>query len=532
MCSAHRTTDDHPTSPSSEPATSDPAGSPLKPFAPGSLGRRLLVRVMTLVAVIAILVSGATVFGAQRVLVHNVDEQLSTITGKLRGHGQWSSTLLQATGQPVGTLYVGYTDRDRSPVDTGRLAKSSFGSKGKPADLNDNVVTKLTKVPSGSGPHTMRLPGLGRYRVAGFPVTVNHKYSGTLVVGVPLRDVDHLLWRIVATALAVSGLALLAAAAGLQLVIRRSLAPLNRVAGTANQVSRLPLDRGEVALAERVPSDDADPGTEVGQVGLALNHLLDNVGGALTARQASETKLKQFIADASHELRNPLAAIRGYSEFTRRSRDELPADVGHAMERIESQAERMSRLVEDLLLLARLDSGPSIDVAEVDLTELVTNSVSDARVSWPDHDWVLDSGSDPVPTAGDHYRLHQAVANLLGNAGTHTPAGTQVRVGLSRTRDETGTQQAVISVSDNGPGIPDEVQQDVFGRFTRADSSRSRSGDETGSTGLGLAIVAAVAAAHQGSVAVNSVPGDTRFWIRLPIPVDHSAGEVPTGHDA
>lgn len=503
--------------PASEQPAAQPTGPSLKPFARGSLGRRLLLRVMTLVAAIAVLLSGATVFGAQRVLVHNVDEQLSTVTGKLRGHGQWSTTLLQATGQPVGTLYVGYTNRHRRPVDTGRLAKSSFGSKGRPADLSDAVVAQLTKVRAGSGPETMRLPHLGRYRVAGFPVTINHKYSGTLVVGVPLRDVDHLLYRIITTAVVVSLLALIAAAAGVQLVIRRSLAPLNRVAGTANQVSQLPLDRGEVALAVRVPADDADPGTEVGRVGLALNHLLDNVGGALTARHASETKLKQFIADASHELRNPLAAIRGYSELTRRSRNELPADVGHAMDRIESQAERMSRLVEDLLLLARLDSGPSIDIAAVDLTELVTNAVSDARVSWPDHAWSLETGGIPVPIAGDHYRLHQAVANLLGNAGTHTPAGTHVHVGLTVDRAWPQRPQAVISVRDDGPGIPDDIQREVFERFTRADSSRARSGDDGGSTGLGLAIVAAVAAAHQGSVAVHSVGGDTRFWIQLPM---------------
>lgn len=507
------------------------AGLPLTPFARGSLGRRLLLRVMILVVAIALLLSGATVFGAQRLLVRNVDHQLSNITSKLRGHGQWSTTLLQATGQPIGTLYVGYTNHNQKPVDAGRLTKSASGSGGQPGSVPSAVADKLTKIKTGNGPRTMRLPGLGRYRVAGFRVTINDRYAGTLVVGVPLQDVDRLLSRIIVLAVVVSLLAMLGAAIGVRLVIKRSLRPLTRVAGTANQVSRLPLDRGEVALAVRVPPDDADPGTEVGRVGLALNHLLDNVGGALTARQASETKLKQFIADASHELRNPLAAIRGYSELTRRGRDHLPTDVGYAMNRIESEAERMSRLVEDLLLLARLDSGPSIDVTEVDLTELVNNAVSDAQAAGHDHQWSLAVEPHPVRAAGDRYRLHQAVANLLSNARTHTPAGTSVHIGLAVDHTHPDRPQALITIQDNGPGIPTEVQEQVFERFTRADSSRTRSDEQGGSTGLGLAIVAAVAAAHQGSVGVNSVLGDTRFWLRLPIVTDEmtSAELMPDG---
>lgn len=504
------------------PSTAE-TSAPVSPFARGSLGRRLLARVMVLVAAVALLLSGATVFGAQRVLVGNVDQQLSNITSKLRGHGQWSTTLLQATGQPIGTLYVGYTNRDQEPVDSGRLARTSSGSGGKPADLPAAVVSKLTRIDPGNGPRTMTLPGLGRYRVAGFPVTINDRYAGTLVVGVPLHDVDRLLSRIIVLATVLSLLAMFGAGVAVQLVIKRSLAPLNRVAGTANRVSRLPLDRGEVALAVRVPSDDANPGSEVGRVGLALNHLLDNVGGALSARHASETKLKQFIADASHELRNPLAAIRGYSELTRRGRDRLPADVSHAMGRIESEAARMSRLVEDLLLLARLDSGPGIEVTEVDLTELVVNAVSDARAAGPDHQWSLDLPNHAIPVSGDRYRLHQAVANLLGNARTHTPAGTDVRVRLTADHAQPEHPQAMIIIRDNGPGIPENIQQQVFERFTRADSSRARSDDQGGSTGLGLAIVAAVVAAHQGSVGVYSVPGDTQFWVRLPVSANRSA---------
>ena len=195
-------------------------------------------------------------------------------------------------------------------------------------------------------------------------------------------------------------LALVGAGLAARAVVARSLRPLNRVAATAQQVSQLELDRGEVALAVRVPPADADPASEVGRVGQAFNHMLNNVEEALAARQASETKVRQFVADASHELRNPLAAIRGYAELTRRSRDELPPDAAYAMSRVESEADRMSHLVEDLLLLARLDSGPDLDLQPTDLTEVVVNAVSDARAAGPDHVWRLAVPDEPVVGAG------------------------------------------------------------------------------------------------------------------------------------
>jgi two-component system OmpR family sensor kinase len=313
-----------------------------------------------------------------------------------------------------------------------------------------------------------------------------------------------------------TGLAIAGAVVASRTVVRRSLRPLNRVAATAQQVSQLPLDRGEVALAVRVPPEDADPTSEVGRVGQAFNHMLNNVEDALAARQASETKVRQFVADASHELRNPLAAIRGYAELTRRERDSMSANAAFAMSRVESEAERMSHLVEDLLLLARLDSGPSLEVAPVDLTEVVINALSDARAAGPDHVWQLDLPPEPVVALGDRYRLHQVVANLLANARTHTPPGTQVRAAVAVTGPN-----ALVTVTDTGPGIPDDIQARVFERFTRAEVSRVRTpGAESGrSTGLGLAIVAAVVEAHHGSVAVRSRPGLTEFVVSLPLAV-------------
>jgi two-component system OmpR family sensor kinase len=217
--------------------------------------------------------------------------------------------------------------------------------------------------------------------------------------------------------------------------------------------------------------------------------------------------VRKFVADASHELRTPLAAIRGYAELTRRSRDRVPPEVAHALDRVESETVRMTGLVEDMLLLTRLDAGRPIERAPVDLSATVVNAVSDAHAAWPGHRWRLDLPAEPVTVTGDPGRLHQVVANLLANARMHTPAGTEVTVSLA------AGDEVVLRVADNGPGIPPELQPEVFERFTRGDSARSRA---NGSTGLGLAIVAAVVEAHHGTVEVDSAPGHTAFTIRLP----------------
>jgi two-component system OmpR family sensor kinase len=273
-------------------------------------------------------------------------------------------------------------------------------------------------------------------------------------------------------------------------------------------VSELELDKGEVSLAERVAVEDTDPRTEVGRVGLAVNTMLDHVDEALTARQASEEKVRQFVADASHELRTPLASIRGYSELTRRSGEKLSEPMTHALSRIESEAIRMTALVEDLLLLARLDEGRELVHGEVDLTSVVIDCVADAQVAGPDHTWKLHLPAEAVSLTGDQARLHQVIANLLANARIHTPAGSTVDVTLER---ENG--RALVKVRDNGPGIPAAQRKTLFERFTRGDSSRTRA---TGSTGLGLAIVQAVVASHGGKVTVTSRKGRTEFVVSLP----------------
>jgi two-component system OmpR family sensor kinase len=257
-----------------------------------------------------------------------------------------------------------------------------------------------------------------------------------------------------------------------------------------------------------VPEADTDPHTEVGQVGAALNRLLDHVEDSLAARHASETQARQFVADASHELRTPVTSIRGYAELVRRQGSAVPEDVAQALRRVEGEAVRMSDLVDDLLLLARLDAGRELAGEPVDLTALVLDVVSDAHAAGPDHRWRVDLPAAAVQVVGDESRLHQVLANLLANVRTHTPPGTTA---VTRLRAEDGA--AVLEVVDDGPGIPPELLGSVFERFARGDSSRSRN---AGSTGLGLAIVEAVVTGHGGTLMVTSEPGRTAFTVRLP----------------
>ena len=268
-------------------------------------------------------------------------------------------------------------------------------------------------------PRTVDLGGaLGNYRV----VAVAAGDGDVLVIGLPLASTGDAVLRLVAVEVAAGPLAVLAAAGAGFLVLRRTLRPLHRVAATAGRVAELPLSTGEVRLAERVPEADTDPHTEVGRVGTALNRLLDHVEDSLAARHASETQVRQFVADASHELRTPVTSIRGYAELVRRQGSAVPDDVAQALRRVEGEAVRMSDLVDDLLLLARLDAGRELADDPVDLTALVLDVVSDAHAAGPGHHWRVDLPPAAVQVTGDESRLHQVLANLLANVRTHTPA--------------------------------------------------------------------------------------------------------------
>ncbi|PWD52448.1 hypothetical protein C8046_07990 [Serinibacter arcticus] len=313
----------------------------------------------------------------------------------------------------------------------------------------------------------------------------------------------------------VVGLAVVVGATALATwLVRRSLRPLDRVAQTATRVSELPLDRGVVAIDERVPDADTDERTEVGQVGAALNRLLGHVETSLTARHASEQQVRQFVADASHELRTPLASIRGYSELVLRHGD-LSADSTHAVTRVASESRRMQALVEDLLLLARLDAGREIVESDVDLVAVAADAVSDAHAAGRDHVWRLDlpedGGLEELLVRGDEARLRQVLVNLLANCRVHTPAGTTVTLGLDRT-----DAHVRITVRDDGPGIPADQQPGIFDRFSRGDAARGGGDGAARSTGLGLAIVEAIVTAHAGTITLTSEPGRTEVTVLIP----------------
>ena len=354
-------------------------------------------------------------------------------------------------------------------------------------------------------PVTTRLSSLDDYRLRATPSPDGDIH----IAGLPLGDVESTVHRLEATELVVFAVALLLMGLAGAGWVRLSLRPLLRVTATANYVSSLSLGSGAVDLPHRVP--ETDPRTEVGQLGAAFNQLLGHVETSLEQREASEARLRRFVADASHELRTPLAGIRSYAELARRSTEAVPDEVSHALGRVESEAQRMGWLVDDLLLLARLDAGRPLELEDVDLSRLVIEVTNDARVAGPDHRWSLDLPDEALVVRGDVYRLHQVVANLLSNARTHTPAGTSVLVRLAA--DQRAENQVLLSVSDDGPGVPIELQANVFERFVRGDDSRSRA---IGSTGLGLSIAHAVVKAHGGSLTLFSDKGGTEFRITLP----------------
>jgi two-component system OmpR family sensor kinase len=249
-------------------------------------------------------------------------------------------------------------------------------------------------------------------------------------------------------------------------------------------------------LSHRVEVEDQ--ATEVGQLGQALNAMLSHIESSFAAKEASEQRLRQFVADASHELRTPLTSIRGYAELYRSGAVSSPEDVARVMRRIESEGKRMGHLVEDLLLLARLDQGRPLRMEPVDLVALVEDAVMDALAASPDRE--IAYAHDPEAwVSGDADRLQQVAENLLANARTHTPAGTPVRVELRAAEDAVS-----LSVADEGPGIDPRDAERIFDRFYRADSSRARS---SGGVGLGLSIVASIVEAHGGTVRIEATPG-------------------------
>ncbi len=463
---------------------------------PLTLTARLVAVAVLLVAVTATAIGTAITLAMKQNLDARLDGDVRTALGRTLygpggpaprpggdddfGPGQRFGSLeavVPDSGEPSGLVL---SERDRR-------------SWGAATALTDEQLAVLAAVDGDRDLRTVDLPGLGRYRIA-----VEDVEGGLVVAGLPLDDVDDTVADLLRLELLATLLGVLAAAGVGTVVVRRQLAPLREVAATAHRVAELPLASGEIEMTERVPERLTDERTEVGQVGSALNAMLDHVEDSLAQRHRSELQVRQFVADASHELRTPLATIAGYTELARRR----PETSGTALDKVEAESARMTGLVEDLLLLARLDAGRPLERETVDLSRLLLEAVDDARVVDRDRSWRLALPDEPLVVAGDQARLHQVVSNLLTNASKHTPAGSTVTV--------SGTSEG-FTVNDDGPGFPPDLVPHAFERFTRGDAARTRGG-----AGLGLSLVEAIVAAHGGAVELASRPGDTTITVRLP----------------
>lgn len=459
-----------------------------------TLTARLIAIVVLLVAITAACIATATTLAMRANLDQQLDSEVRdalarTIGGP--GQGPPHDPGRDVLGQEVGTVTAVLLDTGTSE---GRVL-SDQGGPGMAGGvaLTPAQIRTLAELPESTRTQTVDLRGLGTYRFA-----AARGDGGRVLVGLPMTEVDATIselvrWEVLATLLGIAA----AAVAG-TFVVRRQLAPLREVAATAHAVAELPLSEGAIDMSARVPERLTDERNEVGQVGSALNKLLDHVETSLAARHRSEQQVRQFVADASHELRTPLATIAGYTELARRR----PAATPTALDKVESESARMTSLVEDLLLLARLDSGRPLADDPVDLTKLLLEAVGDARVIGPDHTWRLALPDEPVEVRGDEQRLHQVVTNLLTNARKHTPPGTTVTV--------TASTDGFV-VHDDGPGFPPGMLDHAFERFVRADEARTTAGG----AGLGLALVDAIISAHGGRVTLTSRPGDTAIAVRL-----------------
>ncbi|GII78623.1 sensor histidine kinase [Sphaerisporangium rufum] len=501
---------------------------------PVTLRGRLIAGLLVLLAAACAAVGAASVIALNRSLMEGLDRQLAADGGRFAASLEHAGEHRERPGDD-DDLYTGEGDsRGQAPgtlgarLVAGRVTHADMVPwRGRhdvlpagraPRALSAADAATLAGLAADGRPRTVGLAELGDYRVA----AVRGDDGDVLVTGLPLHEAEETVRRLEMVELAVFAAALLATGVAGALWVGVSLRPLRRVAATAGVVAGLPLADGEVALPGGVPH--ADPRTEVGQVGAAFNRMLEHVGAALARRHESEQRLRRFAADASHELRTPLAAIRGHAELARRHPGPVPPEVRHALDRVQAESVRMGRLVDDLLLLARLDAGRPLRREEVDLTRLAIDATGDARAAGPEHRWRLELPEEPVTVTGDADRLHQVLVNLLNNARIHTPPGTTVTVSVAG--PGRGRDHAELSVADDGPGVPAEFQHEVFDRFARADRGRARA---SGGTGLGLAIVQAVAHAHGGTVALDGVPGRTVFTVTLPASPDPSRPAEQTG---
>lgn len=466
-----------------------------------SLRGRLLIGVISLVAVGLLVSDVATYAALQSSLVKRIDDQLTArttldtavavITNQCRSRGAGSAedfpsgTITELIGSD-GSVVISCTT---SQLGDTLSTASPVLPKPLPSAGLDNPAPPITV--EGTG-------GVSAYRMTAWP---EDSFSGeTVVFAIPLTSVQSTLSELLLLETLIGVTVLVATGLLALIIIRVSLRPLQKMGAIAADIAA-----GD--LAKRV--EPATAKTEIGRLGLALNGMLSQIEVAFAERTESNTRLRRFIADASHELRTPLTSIRGYSEMLRRGANESPSDAELARRRIEEESVRMSTLVDDMLLIARLDQGRPLEKKPVDLQAIAADAAADARAVAPQRQITL-TAPGPVVVEGDDLRLRQVVGNLVRNALVHTPQQTAVEIGVS-TQNGTGR----MSVVDHGPGLQANEMEHIFEPFYRADPSRSR---DSGGAGLGLSIVSAVVSAHGGKVNVKETSGGgVTFEVELPL---------------
>ena len=462
------------------------------PFANSSLRNRLTVGVLILSA---FGFAGAG-FGAQALLqdylIHQVDDQLLSVVGGVADRLDQAGIARDDDDDQAARAA---TPLNRVPTSISVTVLDPFGNLvgGIGGDFNSNQITDYVKglLPGqvaafGAKPFTVEAPGAD-FRVA---TTVLPSSLGSVIVAQSLSDFDKTTHQISIVFLIIGGIVLLFIAFASRQVIKLSMKPLKKIEETAEQIAA-----GD--LSARL--ENFEPDTEVGRLSTSLNTMLSRIEESFAARAQSEDKLRRFVADASHELRTPLTSIRGFAELHRQGAVPEGEKTKELISRIEKESMRMGYLVEDLLLLARMDQSRELVLVDLDLSSLVTEAVTSAQAAGPDHPITSDIANN-IHTQGDADKVYQVVTNLLANARAHTPAGTAIHVSTYATKDG-----SYVSVADNGPGLSTEDQLHVFERFYRVDSSRQRSSDD--GSGLGLSIVDEVMKAHGGAVSVASEPG-------------------------
>ena len=463
-----------------------------------SLRGRLLIGVVSLVVIGLLILDVAIYASLQRFLISRVDDQLhgahntaiSALGGPNEGPGPQASG-----GLPENTVV-----EIVSPSGTVVLAKTLLFPGATPSS-NLPVLPKPMPSASETSPAITTLAGTqdrSQYRAA---IWHEDLFQGNdVVLAIPLGEVQSTLSQLIQLELLISLGAVVAMAILAFLIIRISLRPLERMGAVAGEIAAGDLSR-------RV--EPATPKTEIGRLGMALNGMLSQIESAFAERTASNRRLRRFVADASHELRTPLTSIRGYSEMLRRGAADSPADADLARRRIEEESIRMTGLVDDMLVLARLDQGRPLEQEPIDLQAIAADAIADARAVAPQREIKLAS-SGPVIVNGDDTRLRQVLGNLVRNALVHTPPQTPIDVSLS-----TADSVAKLAVTDHGPGLDPEEVDRIFEPFYRADLSRSR---DSGGAGLGLSIVSAVVTAHGGHVVVRETDGGgATFEVELPL---------------